>query len=146
MLNKKCQISQKQKMKKIKKNQKFFKVSALLIIIVISIIWILMPIFTYENVKIKTIVKRMDYANGGKSNHVILEDDTHAFVSTDAKINDIVRIYNTTFFNFPSNKQNPQQNSDSYFGYNGNAAVWVRMFVQFIIMIIYPGIYLYVNK
>ena len=128
------------------KKLKIVKKIVAIIIISIAIIWILMPIFTSENVKIKTIVKRMNYANGGKSNYVILEDDTNAFVSTDAKINDIVRIYNNTFFNFPSNKQNPHENSDSYFGYNGNEAVWVRIFVQFIIMIFCPGVYLHAYK
>lgn len=132
------------KLKNEKNEKKKLKI-VLLIIIIIGIIWILMPIFTSENVKIKTIVKTMDYANGGKSNHVILEDDTHAFVSTDAKINDIVRIYNTTFFNFPSNKQNPDENSDSYFGYDGKAAILFRIFVQFI-MTVCSGVYLHVIK
>jgi len=64
----------------------------------------------------------------------ILENGTKAIVDRSVRKGDDVKIYNNAFFNFiPSDKQNPDENTDRVLGYG--IRLWI-LFVKFVLQIV----------
>jgi uncharacterized membrane protein YqiK len=110
------------------------------IILIIVIVWFLSLWITSEKLEIIDIKNKYKLSDDYKI--ITLKNGTKATMHIsdgDIKIGNIVKIYNSTFFGFTSDKQNSDENSVNSNGYNANNTSlisMIRSFLQYCLVII----------